>query len=377
MVGTGILSGVFLLNPEFARGTLGASAWWVTALLLVPAVAQTVAVFRNPAEERHGWFRRPFLHLAVPVHALLFLPLLGLLPEGPAPFVLLLAGCGAVQTLLVPVQNGVLARNYGVPTRGRLVGTANAVQALALVATAVPVGWLLDRRPAAWPWPYAVAGAAGIYAYLHWARLKRRRVPPPPEGLEVHASPWRALRRDRAFLAFEACFMLYGLGFLMLQPVLPLYLMDELQVTYAEASFAKGVLFWAVMVIAGPFVGRLADRIGVLRLAMVAFLVLALFPAALLVLDGTPGLYVGYAIYGLAMSAVFVSWTLGPIHLARGTDPHAYLNAHLGLVGVRALVGMVGATVIRQHLGSGTVFACVIGLEILAAAGMHIVARRA
>lgn len=375
--GLGVVGGVFLLSPEFARGTLGATRWHVLALLLVPALAQTLAVVWNPTDPRRGLVRRPFRTLAIPVHLLLLLPLLGLLPAGPTPFVILLAGCGAAQMLLVPVQNGVLARNYGVATRGRRFGMANAVQALAIVAVGVPAGWILDRWPGSWRWLYALAAVAAVYGYLHWSRLRRRRAPPAPPGLPVHASPWAALVKDRHFLAFEACFMAYGLGFLMLQPTLPLYLMDELKVTYAQAGVAKGALFWTVMVVAGPLLGRLADRIGVLRLNVVAFLTLALFPLALLVLDGEVGLYVGYVIYGLAMSAVFLCWSLGPILLARGRDPYPYLNAHLGLVGVRALVGMVAATLLQQHFGSRAVFGCVIALEIVAAVGMFFTARTA
>ncbi len=377
MVGLGVLSGVFLLNAEFAVGTLGASPWHILALMLIPALAQTVVVIRNPADPRRGWIRHPFRRLAVPVHLLLLLPLLGPLPAEPLPFILLVAACSGVQMLLVPVQNGLLARNYAPATRGRRFGTANAVHALALVAVALPAGWLLDKWPGSWRWLYALAGVAGVYGYLHWSRLRRRRVVRAAPAVRDHASPWQALREDRLFLAFEACFMAYGLGFLMLMPVLPIYLIDELQVSYAEVSYAKGALFWIVMVLAGPFLGRLSDRIGILRLNVLAFLTLALFPAALIALDGTKGMYVGYAIFGLAMSGVFLGWSLGPIQLAGDRDPGPYLDAHLGLVGVRSIVGMTAAVWIQQRLGTHAVLYCVIVLEVVAAFGMALVARMA
>jgi MFS family permease len=377
MIGLGAVNGVFLLNAEFARGTLGASRWHILALLLVPALAQTLVVVRNPVDPRRGWIRHPFRRLAVPVHLLLLLPLLGLLPAAPLPFVLLLATCSAVQMLLVPVQNGLLAGNYARATRGRRFGAANAVNALALVAVALPAGWLLDRWAGSWRWLYALAGVAGVTGYLHWSRLRRRRVVRAAPTVREHASPWEALRRDPLFLAFEACFMAYGLGFLMLMPVLPIYLIDELEVSYAEVSYAKGALFWIVMVLTGPLLGRVSDRIGILRLNVLAFLTLALFPAALIALDGTLGMYVGYAIFGLAMSGVFLGWTLGPIHLAGDRDPAPYLDAHLGLVGIRSVVGMTAGVWIQQQLGTHAVLWCVIVLEIVAALGMVCVARRA
>jgi hypothetical protein len=125
-----------------------------------------------------------------------------------------------------------------------------------------------------------------------------------------------------------------------------------------------------VTLCAAPFVGRLADRIGVLGLGALSFFLLAGFPLALLAVRGPGGLYVAYALYGLAMSGVFLAWTVGPMLLARGREPLPYLNAHLGLVGFRALAGMVGATLLQQHVGSHGVFAVVAVLEVLAALGM-------
>ena len=40
------------------------------------------------------------------------------------------------------------------------------------------------------------------------------------------------------------------------------------------------------------------------------------------------------------MTAVNLAWNIGPMALARGRDPLPYLNAHVALVGLRALVGM-------------------------------------
>ena len=54
MAGAGLVAGIFLLNAEFARGTLGATRWHILLLLLVPALGQTLAVFHNPADPVRG-----------------------------------------------------------------------------------------------------------------------------------------------------------------------------------------------------------------------------------------------------------------------------------------------------------------------------------
>jgi hypothetical protein len=111
--------------------------------------------------------------------------------------------------------------------------------------------------------------------------------------------------------------------------------------------------------------------------ASAGYLVLASFPLMLLALPsvGLDLLYPAFAVYGLAMGFVHLAWNLGPIALARGGDPLPYLNAHLALVGVRALIGMVGGTLLLGIVGTRPIFAAVVACEILAAVGMYATAR--
>ncbi len=371
----GVVAGIFLLNPFVIVKRLGGHDWHVTILLLVPALAQFVAVLWSPLDPRRPLGRRPFTLFGIPVHLLLFLPALGLLAHDPTAIVLILATCAGAQMLLVPVQNGILARNYGAATRGRRFGAATAVQATSIVVVSLGAGRFLDLHPEAWPWLYALAAVAAVVSYRLWSTMHRRIAAPLPSPLPNHTSPLAALRDDRPFRQFEGSFMLYGLGFLMLQPVLPIYLSEDLGVSYTEAAVATGAIFWIAMIITSPLAGRLADRIGILRLAAIAFGSLAAFPLTLLAWPTLGGLYVAYALFGIAMSGVFLAWTMGPMHFAGPRDALPYLNAHLGLVGLRALVGLIGGTLIQQSFGSRTVFVVAAGFELAAAAHMLTVAR--
>jgi hypothetical protein len=367
VAGQGALTGVLLLNEYVLRKQLGASRWHILLLLVIPAALQLVTVVWNPATSTGPVARRPFRTLGMGLHALLLLPLLTGGGWAPWALVALLVAVLIGQVFLVPIQNSIVARNYGDLRRGRRFGRAVAVQSLCIVGVSLPVGAWMDRDPTAWPWTYALAALAGMFAYRQWGRLRRRRAAAPPAGLEQHASAWQALKRDRTFLAFEGCFMVYGLGFLALQPVLPLFLVDEIGVSYTDVGLARGAVFWIVMVLASPVVGRLGDRLGILRLGALGFLTLALFPLTLWLLPNRVGLFLGFGLFGLAMSAVNFAWNLGPIMLARGRDTVPYLNAHVAAVGVRALSGMTTATVLYEALGSGAVFLGVVGIEIVAA----------
>lgn len=369
----GVVLGVFTLKEVVARKGLEASDTHVLLMMLVPALAQVVGVVWHPVRPGTFFGRRPFRSLGMP--AFLLLPLL-LLPafRGATAFTVLMTLCGAASMLLLPVQNAILATNYGSRTRGRRFGAAITFHALAIAATSAAAGWTFDKYPNLWPLPFALAGVAAVVGYRQWGRLRRRRPAPPPRHLEQHTSPWRALRHDRAFLAFEICFTVYGLGWLMLEPVLPLYLVDDRNVTYTEAGLARGTVFWIAMAAGGAVLGRLADRVGLLRTCALSFLLLAAFPVLLERLEGSVGLYAAHAVFGIAMSGVQLAWNLGPILMARGRDPRPYLEAHLALVGVRALVAMVGGLVVYRAFGHATVFRTVVVLEVAAAVLMALTA---
>lgn len=379
VAGQGVVAGVVLLNEYVARKGLGCSRWHLLALLLAPALAQFVAATWNPADPVKGPLgRAPFRALGIPSRALLLLFLLPMLRTDTS-FVVIMALALSIEALLLPVQNWTLAHNYAKATRARRFGMTTGIQALVIIMVVVPGGWALDRHPDAWPLLYAFAAVGGTYGYVHWSRLRRRwrsraKVEAGHAGPEQR--PWRLLFKDKEFLAFEAGFMVYGIGFLMLQPVLPIYLVDELNVSYGEVGLARGLLFWLGMSVASPLAGRLADAVGLFRTCALSFALLTAFPLVLLLMDGPAALHVAYLVYGLAMGGVNVAWNLGPIVLARGDDPLPYLNAHVALVGVRALLGMVGGAWLQATVGTHPVFWCVVGFEIVAAVLMARLARR-
>lgn len=49
--------------------------------------------------------------------------------------------------------------------------------------------------------------------------------------------------------------------------------------------------------------------------------------------------YGAFVIYGIAMAAVNIGWTMGPIYFAGRNDSAAYMGAHVALVGVRGVIG--------------------------------------
>jgi MFS family permease len=153
------------------------------------------------------------------------------------------------------------------------------------------------------------------------------------------------LKRRPDFFRFEVAFMIYGIAFLMMTPVVPLFLVDDLKLGYDVIGFVKGTMFQLVMIIGIPLFGNWFDKTTPHRLTAIVFAGLALFPALLIVAKyADESLRIGvltlaFAVFGIMMSGVSVSWSLSAIRFAgKIEDVAVYQSVHIAATGVRGLI---------------------------------------
>lgn len=377
----GLVQGVISLNEFVARKSLGASDAVITALVMAQPISLFFSAYWSNFLVGRGK-RSTFLLFGV-------LGRLSLLLVVAAHGSMAFAGIVIFATLMIgaiiPAQNALYQANYDALERGRVFGRATAAQALATIGAALVAGRLYDLRPEAYRWVYPVAGILGFASCLAYFRIRFRRrsgegddgALPPPRGI-VHEvgrslrSPFAGsiaiLRKDRAFRRYEAAYMSYGMAYAMLQPVIPIFLVDHLRVDFSQAAGARGLIFYGMMVVFSPVFGRLLDRSDPVKLSMLAFLVLSLFPIGLMIAETVGAVYLAFVLYGIGMSAVNIGWTMGPIHFARRKDSVPYMGAHVALVGVRGLIaGPLGILVYRLAGTPRATFGCATALFVLGA----------
>lgn len=347
----GLALGVLALNEYVAKKTLGASDVIITALVMAQPISLLFSAYwSNFLVGREK--RTTFLLFGVLGRLSLVLVVAA---RGSLSFAALVIFATLMVGAIIPAQNALFQANYDVMERGRAYGVATAVQSLATIAAALVAGRLYDHLSDGYRWAYAAAGILGFISCWIYYRIRfRRRHGTAAGSSPLHRGLVREMRRslrspfagsltilkhDRGFRRYEIAFMSYGLAFMMLQPVIPIFLVEVLHVDYAQASNARGLIFYSMMVLFSPVFGRMLDKSDPIKLSTFAFLLLSLFPAALMLSRGVRSVYIAFSIYGVAMSAVNIGWTLGPIHFARRSDSAAYMGAHVALVGLRGLVG--------------------------------------
>lgn len=279
----------------------------------------------------------------------------------------------------VPHRGALLRTNYPRLVRGRMWGYLTAVAFLAALATAKLAAHLLDRDPR---WLRVIFPAAALLGGLsfwvlgriRWRHRRRLRVHQEVGMRKAWREAWRILREDSAFRTYEIGFMLYGCGFLCSIGLLILYAEDQLGLSYGEWTTAQFLAFPAAQVVGSALLGRLSDRLGILKTTALAFGMLGLFFGLMSQVATASGLVAAYALFGLAMAGVGMGWSLGPLHFSPARSAHMYTAVHFSLVGVRSLFAPALGWLVKRHFSYSAAF----GLSVvLIAAAMITVWRLA
>jgi MFS family permease len=347
----GVVLGVFLLNEYVAKKSLGAGDALLTALVVGPTAALLFAAWWSGLLAQREKSSTFLVFGMLGRLSLLLVPL----ASTALSFATVIAIATFLYGAVVPAANALIQRNFSTAERGRVLGFGTALQALTAITVSFAVGRLYDWEPEAYRLTYAVAAVCGFFACLGQARLRfRARRGEPRErrlfarGLasaaaaalrRPFAGAFGLLREDRGFRRYEMGYMAYGLGWMMLQPTIPVFLVERLDVAYADVANARGLIYFTMIAACSHPFGRLLDRVGPLAVSLLAFVVLSFFPLLLAASHGVGTVSLAFVVFGIGMAAVNLGWTTGPIHFARERDSSGYMGAHVALVGVRAIVG--------------------------------------
>jgi MFS family permease len=384
MVFQGVWWAGYILFPFVLAKSLQASGALVTLAVTMDTAGMMLALYWGHLMAHSGrrrWLLRGGLGGRL---ILLLMPL----ATTPVAYVALLGVVHFFGSIVYPAVNGILQANLPADRRGRVFGQGALIQNLSTAATSLAVGALLHRDPSLYRFIFPVMGCAGFVYLLILARLPRpaddETVDPPPGLVEIFrlprfdtglrlagvisalATPFRdavqTYRGNRAYLWFETNFMLYGMAFMMLNPVVPLFFTERLNLGYDEISNARVLIASLGVAVLGPVMGRFMDRFHPVRLCVLAFGLLAGYPVALALAESVPGLapvtmaYLAFGVYALAMSGVNVAWHVGSITFAPAGQGGYYQGIHVTMVGVRGVIGPLTGYAVLRLLGFREVF---------------------
>ena len=376
------------LFPFVLAKSLGAPGWMVTLAVMLETSGMTLGLYWARLMASGG--RRRWLFWGGVGGRLVLVA--ALVAHTAGAFVALLAVVYFFIAVVYPAQNSILQDNIRPHRRGEVFGRGAMVQHLTAAVTSLAVGAVLQQDPDLFRWVYPVLGVLGFGFPLILSRLPR------PVGVETPApvkvrrnvlvalvAPFREMRetfrQDPAFCWYETNFSIYGVAFIMLAPVVPLYFTEVWQLDYQDISMSRVLIGSLGIALLGPAAGRLMDHIKPARLCALAFGWVAFFPlmlafgAPLLSLTPVVIAYLAFAIYGMGMAGVNLGWNVGSIAFAPPGRGAHYQGIHVAMVGLRGVLAPVLGYVLLRWLGYREVFLVAALLFVTAAGSSYLLGR--
>ncbi|MBN8585569.1 MAG: MFS transporter [Ignavibacteria bacterium] len=358
---SGIAIGVVLLQDVILKKTLGGTDFQVMILSLLVSSSFLFSIYGSELVNRSRSRAKTILLIGITAKSfLIILPLF----ENPVYYIACIAVGAYLDALLLSIWNIVFKHNYSEKNRSRLYSYATSFQTVFVLIVTTVSGYLLDMNSSVYKILFPAAGVFGILVYWSLARMinlsmddysgknkKQKTYYSIRLIKDIAVLPLRntarIFRENKPFLRFEAYFFLYGMAFMVLSPVIPVFLVDNLKLSYSPISFAKGLIFHSALIIFTPLMGRYHGTGNPAKFCGYVFSILALFPLVLvsakhfvsmgLITDTDIVVYISFFIFGFAMSGVTIAWALSSIFYAPKNEVSNYQAVHITLTGVRGI----------------------------------------
>lgn len=356
---SGPVYAIVTFGEVIARKSLGASALSITLLTMLMPLANFTAIWWSRMLEGRDQ-RKILLLVGLVGHVSIMSGIyLTHLPHLLLIFLVYYLAYAVVLT----AQNRLLQQHVSSKDHGSLFGMANSLR----MAAAALVSWLaglwMDVHPDGFRHVFLITGAIGVISTLLFASIPTRHQtdhiawrPTWSNLLAPLKDAGRLLKRRGNFFRFEVGFMIYGMAFMMMLPVTPIFLVDDLQLDYTMIGLARGALFQLVTILSIAFFGRLYDRITAQKLASIVFTMLALHPVLLILSKLLPDFTTTYvlasfAVFGIAMGGVTILWSVSSVRFAGDEDAGVYQAVHIAATAVRGSIAPLFGYVVMTWLG--------------------------
>jgi MFS family permease len=255
-------------------------------------------------------------------------------------------------TAAIPMVTQIYQENYPAKRRGKYFSRTAMIRIISAASFGLLVGWILtndddSQKLSGYPW-----GLMLIFALAFaWASFCFSRLPGKTLTGAKGTHPFRSLRfvkEDKLFRHILICWMLFGIGNLMLFPLRVEYLANASE--YADvytlgfdptpARIALILVFIpnAVKLIFSPLWGSLFDKMNFFVLRVI----LNFFFAVSLVLffhsTSMVGLCIAAGLFGVANAGGEVAWSLWVTKFAPAKHVADYMSVHLFFNGIRNFI---------------------------------------
>jgi MFS family permease len=354
-----VISG-FQIHDIIAKKALDALDWQVTILVMLWPVSNLFSIWWGKILERSQNISKFFILTSFVGRLSLVLMLW---VSGYYSYLILMVLLFSFNSLISPAQNSIYQHNIRPQNRGTVFGYFSSITTLVLVISSFISGKILDINEELFRYIFFTIGLFGFISTIFMALIQNRKtkeeVKEKQPLLQLFLQPikrsFEVLKKNHDFALFERNFFIYGIGFIIILPVLPSYLVDYLQMDYSQTFLGKAILSQLGILFLAPFTGKIFDKKNPAYFTFLAFATLSIYPLTLFISSFFIGtsfvnyiVYLAFLIFGIAMSAILISWNISSIYFAGEEDASMYQSVHVTLTGIRGiLVPFIGYFIMK------------------------------
>ena len=333
---------IYNILPFILYRDLGATAWQITLMITLKPVVSIFSVYWSHYVNKRRDRLVPNVVLGCVLAHLpfLFFPWF----ENIWWFI----GSFALYMLLyrgvIPAWMEILKLSSEGDLRQKLVAYAISCSYVGSAIFPVFFGWMMDDYVQSWRWIFCITSAISLIAVLVQLRIPSESDESPLSAPSPHLwSPWKnvweLLCKRPDYRDFQWGFMLGGFGIMVLQPALPHFFMDVLNLNYKELGLAMTMCKGVGFALTSGLWAQWMSRVNIYKFSSLVVLMFSLFPLGLLSAQySILFLFLTYLGYGVMQAGSQLAWKLsGPI-FAENEDSSLYSSVNVMTVGVRGCV---------------------------------------
>lgn len=374
----GFVFGTFNIQDVVAKKALLALDWQITILVMLWPLSNLFSIWWGKALERSKTISKFFVLTAFVGRLVL---LMMLWTYSYYPYLIIMIFVFSFNSLISPAQNSIYRNNISVNNRGALFGYTISLVTLVAIIFSYSAGKLMDINEDWFRYIFSVAGIMGCISSLIMAMIKIENKKFNTSKLKLKQliltpikSTFVILKKDKDFAIFQRNFFIYGIGFMIMLPAIPKFLVEYLKMDYSQTFMAKGIISQLGILLLAPIAGKIHDKKNPAFFTFIAFLTLGFYPFILLISSffvdtgfANYIVYFSYLIFGVGMSGIVISWNISSIYFAGEDDVAMYQSVHVTLTGLRALIVPFLGYLILQYFGVKVVFIVALSMFWLAA----------
>ena len=247
----------------------------------------------------------------------------------------------------VPAWAQVFKNHVSYHTQSNIFALGNAIEYAGMTVIPLLLGFVLDLNHDSWRWLFILSALLGLSSTFFLFRIpsliSSEKLSLLKPSLKEIVLPWKRswhlLKHKADFRRYLLAFMLGGAGLMIIQPVLPLFFVDVLNLSYTEMVFAMTVCKAIGFSAASPFWARYFKRANFYIFSAAVTLLAVFFPLLLLGAKwALPFLFVAYLFYGLMQSGSELSWHMSATRFSEKEDSIPFSETNILAVGVRGCI---------------------------------------